>query len=321
MRSLKSCIALLVGILIAIYLDFICPFMSSAAEFHVTNGAELQEALLEAGENGEDDTVYLAAGIYFNWWPDLGLRTGGFVYGTVTQQSLTLTGEFGTNAAGVILDGQDNNYVLTISDSNPYLTNSEIIVSGITFRNGNAPNDAGGLNIIAPDYNITVRDCIFINNTGCGQGGGLYLTSDKSVILENCVAMNNTVTERQFMNESGVWFDSQGGGAYLHRPMKSFFATMFLPTIKLNVIRVPPLEAGCLWGRLVNVGRMLMFAHPTSILSAIRFRKILPTRREASISIWNSRQEQIGQQTYTTISSITTRPVSMPTSTSGIILF
>lgn len=35
-----------------------------AAEFHVTNATEFQNALNTASDNGQDDTIHLAAGIY-----------------------------------------------------------------------------------------------------------------------------------------------------------------------------------------------------------------------------------------------------------------
>ena len=75
-----------------------------AAEFHVTNATEFQNALTAAQSNGQDDTIYLAAGIY----------GGNFTYlppGT-EHKSLTITGESGISAEDIILDGQNSGGVL-----------------------------------------------------------------------------------------------------------------------------------------------------------------------------------------------------------------
>ena len=50
-----------------------------AAEFHVTNATELQNALTTAQSNGQDDTIYLAAGVY-----SAIENGGGFTYDSTT---------------------------------------------------------------------------------------------------------------------------------------------------------------------------------------------------------------------------------------------
>src|SRR5574340_985176 len=62
-----------------------------AAEFHVTNADQLHAALSTARTNGEDDTIFLAAGTY----------GGNFDYSNPEPKQLTLKGEEGTAAEEV----------------------------------------------------------------------------------------------------------------------------------------------------------------------------------------------------------------------------
>jgi serine protease len=172
------------------------PSTASAAEFHVTNAAELQDALDEAEINGVDDIIYLAAGTY----------EGNFVYiPPVTEhKSLTITGESGTSAADIILDGQGSGKTLYLYDWSGGPA-AEIKVNGITVQNGNSSRYGGGIFAALADYDISITNCIVRDNTAQRFGGGIEMESDRSLTLENNLIMNNTITE----DDQGM---SRGGG-------------------------------------------------------------------------------------------------------------
>jgi hypothetical protein len=112
------------------------PSTASAAEFHVTNAAELHDALDAAESNNEDDIIYLAAGTY----------EGNFLYAPLVTEhkSLTITGETGTSAADIILDGQNNGITLNLYDGSEGPA-AEIRIDGITVQNGNSTWNGGGI--------------------------------------------------------------------------------------------------------------------------------------------------------------------------------
>jgi hypothetical protein len=167
----------------------------SAAEFHVTTAAEFQSALDAAETNGEDDVIYLAAGTY----------EGNFDYEPpdTEHKSLTIRGESGTTASDVILDGQHNGRVLRIYDGDEG-DMAEVVVTGITIRNGSYPNGGGGLFVyLFESYNFCVVDCIIISNKGGLVGGGINIQCKNSITLENNLILNNTVTELSSQSRGG----------------------------------------------------------------------------------------------------------------------
>ena len=68
-----------------------------ADDYHVATASELQAALIEAQNNGENDTIFLAAGTY----------NGSFTYIPVETENyeLTIRPESGIEASQVILEG------------------------------------------------------------------------------------------------------------------------------------------------------------------------------------------------------------------------
>ena len=177
-----------------------------AAEFHVIDATEFQNALDAAENNGEDDTIYLAAGTY----------QGGFSYRPpdTGHKSLTITGESGTPAHDIILDGQNSGRVLELYDDSDG-PGFEITVNGITVENGNSTGmghtDGGGIKAIVHNGNIFITNCIIQNNTAKGYGGGIYMNPGKHFNLENNLVVGNTVTEASDRK-------SRGGGAALIIP-------------------------------------------------------------------------------------------------------
>ena len=171
------------------------PSTASAAEFHVTNAAEFQAALDAAESNNEDDVIYLAAGTYegnFAYWPN-----------ATEHKSLIITGESGTSAADIILDGQGSGRTLDLYDwsAGPV---AEIWVDGITVQNATSAEEGGGIYAALADYDISITNCIIRNNTAKRYGGGIYMDTFFDLTLENNLVLNNTVTE-----DAGI---SRGGG-------------------------------------------------------------------------------------------------------------
>ena len=201
MRKSLLFLSMLVGIFaVALFVS-----QSMAAEFHVTSAAEFQAALDAAETNGEDDTIYLASGTY----------AGNFSYQPpdTEHKALTIQGEPGPPAAGVVLDGQNSGRVLTLMDFANYTDGSvpEVRITGMTFQNGNGIW-GGGIAAGLYFYNISITNCIIQNNTTQGLGGGVYMAIQHGgagvLTLDNNLIWFNTLTDD--MNHF-----SKGAGAYM----------------------------------------------------------------------------------------------------------
>lgn len=208
MKKLKG--GVMVVVMIVSILTVINPV--SAAEFHVTNAAEFQNALDTAESNGEDDTIYLTAGTYL----------GNFHYGPpdTENRSLTITGEPGTSASDIILDGQNSGRVLTLYDWSLGPV-AEITITGITVQNGNSSQDGGGIYAALYSHNIVVTNCIIRNNIAQEYGGGAYLDTNEDITVENNVIIDNTVTEEDSR--------SRGGGVAMLAPHETY-------TVRNNIV-------------------------------------------------------------------------------------
>jgi len=189
------------------------PNPAGAAQFHVTTALELQSALTSAQGNGQDDTIYLAAGQY------AGDPASGFTYNTTTgDQAITLKAETGVTPAEVIIrsDAASTDPVMTIADqANP----SNIVLEGITIENGAS---YAAVDLVTTGGDILVSDCTFKDNTGdtfgtlsasavmdeMGTGGTVTfvrntVTDNKGAITLNgktVVVSQNTIGK----NDSGV---------------------------------------------------------------------------------------------------------------------
>ena len=133
----------------------------SAADFHVTTAAEFQAALSDARNNGEDDTIYLAAGTYQE----------NFTYSPQDDKSLTIKGEPGTTAEDVILDGGGDGKVLRLYCSSD---SASVNIEGLTIQNGSE----SGLYVWCLDgknLDITLKHAVIQNNTHWHNGGGICL--------------------------------------------------------------------------------------------------------------------------------------------------
>jgi len=207
------------------------PSTASAAEFHVTNAAELQDALTVAGSNNEDDIIYLAAGTY----------EGNFVYSPpgTEHKSLIITGESGTSATDIILDGQGSGTTLYLYDWDPGDA-AEVRVSGITVQNGNSTYEGGGISAALRNYDISITHCIVTNNTAQRYGGGIHMESRYNLTLENNLIMDNTITE-------DVQGFSGGGGVSMAITAAGYEYTIRTNIIAGNSAQGTDAQGGGLW--------------------------------------------------------------------------
>lgn len=170
-----------------------------AATFNVTNAVQLQVALTVSSSNGEDDTIYVAAGVHN-------------VASTLTYQ--TEDGDSGHNlniigagADETILDGGNALKILHITTDisvDGGDAGAGIIITGIKFQNGyNSTNDGGGISIYTYDAPISLESLDFENNS-TDHNGGIYVLSAAGPV---------TVTGCRFLGNSAPSGD--GGGAFV----------------------------------------------------------------------------------------------------------
>lgn len=171
-----------------IFTLLLCVFTGTgrAAEFCVTNGVELDNALGTAESNGEDDVIKLHTGTYqadvFSFEYNAATVSGG------DDNDLTIIGgysDFFGNPCGQLLVDDP---LLTLLDANgsrralkiDVRENSNVSVRLLSFVNGNAAgNYGGGLYINALDGSsgtLTVESNAFIDNVA-QYGGGLSVAS------------------------------------------------------------------------------------------------------------------------------------------------
>jgi len=153
-----------------------------AKTFHVGDGRELFLAFSEASNNGEDDIIYLAAGVY----------KGEFIFETSEANSLTLTSEPGLKAEEVVFDGEEMVRPLYISS----VVAADIVVKNISIQNGKAEFGSG---IVIFSNGIINFDKNFVYNN---SGGGVYLQNDSHI--GKIFIFHNRIT--------GNFFSSFGGG-------------------------------------------------------------------------------------------------------------
>ncbi|MBW2631779.1 MAG: hypothetical protein JRC90_08470 [Deltaproteobacteria bacterium] len=158
--------------------------------FNVTDAAGLISALSDAENNGQSDTINVAAGTY-----DLTL---GLSYNSTEAFTLTIQG---AGADSTILNGGGDYRIMSITAS------ATVDVDGITFLNGRSDDSGGGLYVAITNADLNVTNCVFKGNHADGSGGGAYVYSDGgtqgTIIFDNNVFMLNEAT-----NSGGGFFAS-----------------------------------------------------------------------------------------------------------------
>ena len=182
---------------------------ADGANFNVWNGTQLQDALDTAAANGEDDTIYLNLGVYYDC----------FYYSPeeTEHRDLTITGAAGTRPEDVILDGSEWEWsppllFIDYHYDDEYGPEANLTINGLTIRNGRSEGGAysGGMDIRAYAYNVNITNCIIRNNSGKDAGGGFRIMTLYGVRLENNIIVDNTVDE---LETDPRWV--YGGGVFI----------------------------------------------------------------------------------------------------------
>ncbi len=153
-----------------------------------TNPCSLSTALNIAATNGDNDTIYLSSGIY---------NVNNLRYAPSSNEgNLSIIG-----GNDVVLDGGNNGRILEIDTTASNDENVSIEIKNLVFQNGNMQDTdekGAGLKIKAMNANINVEKAVFKNNkiTGSGDGGGLYAFSKYgSISVKYCLFENNSVDD------------------------------------------------------------------------------------------------------------------------------
>ena len=167
------------------------------ANHYVLTAAELQLALTEAQNNALDDAIHIAQGVYI----------GNFTYISSESYNLSILGGYSTDfntrdidATNTVLDGVNNDRVLSVTNT------SDITVDGVTLQNGITSTSGGGIKISGASGVATLTNNIIINNESVGlnyEGGGGVHIKGNDVLIDN-----NTIADNESLRHSG--------GIYVH---------------------------------------------------------------------------------------------------------
>ncbi|MFZ1537722.1 MAG: hypothetical protein WAT23_10125 [Chromatiaceae bacterium] len=162
-----------------------------ASDFCVNSAVTLQNALLRAAANGQDDKIYLVQGAYF----------GNFEYSSTEAKALMVLGGYTEDCASraidptnTILDGRQTGRVLALSAPEEV---AEFTIEGLTLQNGKASSasvrNGGGLYANAGTKSlVTVKhNCQIINNSG-SDGGGAYVRAGTASLSFNSIHDNES---------------------------------------------------------------------------------------------------------------------------------
>lgn len=112
------------------------------------------------------------------------LKKGKYPGNLRISKSLTIKGLDG--AKETVLSSGDRGSVLTVTGDD-----YEVRLTGLTFRDGNAPESGGGVNLQGFSL-VAVADSIFENNRARQYGGGAVYAGAGEVVLERCVLSGNS---------------------------------------------------------------------------------------------------------------------------------
>lgn len=163
------------------------------ATFNIAAGdtAGFQAALTSAQASG-DDVINVAAGTYN--------ITATLTYSASGGGGLTIRG---AGAGSTILIAVGSVQIMKIADTGS--SGGDVSISGLTFQDGHAAVNGGGVRVDNNSGAIILTDNIFTGNSAAiGNGGGVYAYSGSAAVT----LTGNTFTG----NSSG----QQGGGAYAY---------------------------------------------------------------------------------------------------------
>ena len=134
--------------------------------------------------SNEGDVIYIASGTY----------SGEGNVALTIDKGLSLM-SYGNEE--VILDGEDNSWIL-------YVTSSNVLINGITFKNANAQNGAAVYYESGSTNNI-INNSKFINNYASSCAGAVFYRSGSNSQILNSVFENNSAWSGGAIL---YWFDS-----------------------------------------------------------------------------------------------------------------
>jgi hypothetical protein len=180
-------------------LTLILSFPAMAAEFQVTDAAGLQSALDTAQNNGQDDTIFLAAGNY----------KVNIVLHYEESRALVIQGEPGTTPYDVILDGDGKGSVMEAY----FNGEGSMTISGLTVEKGTN----GGLRLTCrkdSKFHLVLENIIIQDNSRpTADGGGVavsgFANTETQLEIRNSVIRNN----RSGRRSGGLQVETSGGNS------------------------------------------------------------------------------------------------------------
>ena len=150
--------------------------------FYVTNPDEFQNALTIADSNEEDDVINVAAATYN--------ITSTLTYFTNDGDSGHKLTIHGAGADKTVLDGGGSVQILYINtdpDCN-HDDGGDVTIEGMAFKNG-----YGGVAVRGNSINITIKECIFSENSGYHGGVHAYSYTGTVTITNNTFSKNSAI--------------------------------------------------------------------------------------------------------------------------------
>jgi len=166
---------------------------TKGATFNVSTTQELREALLNAAQNGQSDTIILANGTYATT-DDGG---GTFIFLDNENYDLTIKG---SSAENVVLNGGDVHQVIKIN-----VVGYDVLITldSLSIINGYSANSGGGG--FYTKENLLIQNCQILENNSYGvdhYGGGFYVEGG-SVTITGSNISNNSASASSFYNYGG----------------------------------------------------------------------------------------------------------------------
>lgn len=195
--------------------------VARGAVFSVTNVAGLQAALTAAQDNGEDDVINVASGVY--------VVAARLVYAATEGHGLSIVG---AGAQATRLDGNHAHQIMHLESP----LGGNVNVAGMSFVNASntfGEGIGGGLAIICAGASVPcVASCVFSNNCALRTAGGVYVSTEAGAVVTNCVAARNTTVI------------DDGGGIYIYKDSGGGTVLAAGNLIAHNVLRAHPSAVG-----------------------------------------------------------------------------
>ena len=182
-------------LVVSSFLSVVVSGNAYSANFNVSTADDFRTAIMTAQSNGEDDTVYLAAGAYY---------TGEAMFSYRPQEAykLTISAASGLTASDVFLDGDNSTRVLYVYTED-YAAGIEI--KNITVRNGLFEDGEGAGIYIETDGDALISGCIITENQTKSKAGGIFIRAVNAAISDTTISKNTCSSS-----------SSQGGGLYTY---------------------------------------------------------------------------------------------------------